>query len=143
MNVVFPAPLTPTTRITVGPDLAWIIRGSLFPDRSEPSMALLSASRNWSWVLMIPRRASDSISATRRIVVGTPKSASRRISSSFSSDPWIAPARAIAATSASATSFILAQSERAGTSPARLTILPGMRSSLIEGEKKPGRRGPG
>jgi len=46
MKVVFPAPLTPTTRITVGADLAWMIRGSLFPDRSEASIAALSAPRN-------------------------------------------------------------------------------------------------
>jgi len=48
MNVVFPAPFTPTTSTTVGPDSARTNRGSLLPERSEVSIPFSSAWRNCS-----------------------------------------------------------------------------------------------
>ena len=44
MNVVFPAPFTPTTRITVGAAGATLSVGSLLPPRSAASIPSASAS---------------------------------------------------------------------------------------------------
>jgi hypothetical protein len=54
MKVVFPAPLTPMTRITVGPAAAMRSAGSLFPSRSSASTRRRSASWNSRSVLMNP-----------------------------------------------------------------------------------------
>src|SRR5213592_2095174 len=67
---------------------------------------------------MKPRWARRSTSATSLRVVGTPKSASSRSSSSFSREPAETPPRARTATSVRATSLIFCQRERLGTSPA-------------------------
>ncbi len=74
MNVVLPAPLTPTINITNG--LLSVVRsdGSAFPALSASSIPLLSAVLNSALVRTDPRCAWRDIPSTSRSVTGTPKS---------------------------------------------------------------------
>src|SRR6185312_8251410 len=119
MNVVFPAPLIPTTSMTVGPDGATLSAGSLVPVRRAVAMPSRSTWRNSSWVLIFPLLASPSTSDTSRIVTGTPKSDSSSSSSSFSSDPGLTPPRTSTPTSMRAMSLMRRQSVRRGRSSLR------------------------